>query len=93
MGFCDSWRYLNSKEDDIGYTFWGYRMNSRGKNNGWRLDYFILSERLVPALRDVIRRNELWGPSDHIPLVMTLDPEELSKITSLEEPAKAESKD
>lgn len=73
LGFVDMWRRLRPGEE--GYTFWSYRFNGRGKNNGWRLDYFILSERLCGAAKACERRDCLWGPSDHVPLVLILDTE------------------
>jgi len=70
MGFTDVWQKLYPEEE--GYTFWSYRFNARGKNNGWRLDYFVVSKELEGQIESIERRPELWGPSDHVPLVLTL---------------------
>lgn len=70
MGFIDTWRELRGSSE--GYTFWSYRFEGRRKNNGWRLDYFIMSQELKSGIIDCVRRNEMWGPSDHIPLVLSI---------------------
>ncbi len=53
------------------YTFWTYMMNSRAKNVGWRLDYFLLSSALLPGLCDSKIRNTAMG-SDHCPITLNL---------------------
>uniref|UniRef100_A0A7S2XGU9 Endonuclease/exonuclease/phosphatase domain-containing protein n=1 Tax=Lotharella oceanica TaxID=641309 RepID=A0A7S2XGU9_9EUKA len=70
LGFVDVWRLLHPCDGEIGHTFWSYRSKGRLKNLGWRLDYFVVSERLKSRVVDILRRNEFWGPSDHIPLVL-----------------------
>ncbi|GAB5369186.1 hypothetical protein AAMO2058_001384000 [Amorphochlora amoebiformis] len=72
LGFVDAWRHLNPYDGDIGYTFWSYRFAAKQKNNGWRLDYFVVSERIKDCIKEVSRREEMWGASDHVPLVLTL---------------------
>lgn len=69
-GFVDSFRHLYP--DKIQYTWWSYMFNSRANNVGWRIDYFILSRRLLPALKDSIIRDEVQG-SDHCPVVLDID--------------------
>ncbi|CAH1635367.1 unnamed protein product [Spodoptera littoralis] len=69
-GFVDTYRHLYPDKTGA-YTFWTYMMNSRAKNVGWRLDYFIISERLLPALCDNIIRDKVYG-SDHCPLSLFL---------------------
>uniref|UniRef100_A0A2C9JNN8 DNA-(apurinic or apyrimidinic site) endonuclease n=1 Tax=Biomphalaria glabrata TaxID=6526 RepID=A0A2C9JNN8_BIOGL len=69
-GFFDSFRFLHPKEEHA-YTFWTYMMNARAKNAGWRLDYFVLSERLKPNLCDSSIRSKVMG-SDHCPIVLQL---------------------
>ncbi|KAJ0179534.1 hypothetical protein K1T71_005246 [Dendrolimus kikuchii] len=69
-GFVDTFRHLNPDKTGA-YTFWTYMMNSRGKNVGWRLDYFIVSERLMPLICDSVIRNEVYG-SDHCPISLFL---------------------
>jgi AP endonuclease-1 len=53
------------------YTFWTYMGNSRAKNVGWRLDYFVTSERLLPKLCEVATRDQIFG-SDHCPSTLFL---------------------
>lgn len=69
-GFVDTYRHLYPDKTGA-YTFWTYMMNSRAKNVGWRLDYFIISERLLPALCDNVIRDKVYG-SDHCPLSLFL---------------------
>lgn len=69
-GFVDTYRHLYPDKTGA-YTFWTYMMNSRAKNVGWRLDYFIVSERLLPALCDNVIRDSVYG-SDHCPLSLFL---------------------
>lgn len=69
-GFVDSFRHLYP--DIVQYTWWSYMFNSRANNVGWRIDYFILSRRLLPALKDSIIRDEVQG-SDHCPVVLDID--------------------
>ena len=70
-GFVDSFRHFYPKKEGA-YTFWTYMMNSRAKNTGWRLDYFLVSERLRPKLADCLIRSEVFG-SDHCPLTLLLE--------------------
>ncbi|XP_077450024.1 DNA repair nuclease APEX1 [Stigmatopora argus] len=67
-GFVDSFRELYP-DQAYAYTFWTYMMNSRAKNVGWRLDYFVLSSSLVPALCDSKIRTKAMG-SDHCPITL-----------------------
>ncbi|CAH3177521.1 unnamed protein product, partial [Porites evermanni] len=53
------------------YSFWSYMRNARAKNVGWRLDYFVVSERRVPKLSDSLIRQRVKG-SDHCPVVLLL---------------------
>ena len=48
-GFVDSFRYLNNEPHN--YSWWSYRSNARAKNLGWRIDYNMLSESLLPKLK------------------------------------------
>lgn len=69
-GFEDSFRYFNG--DKIKYSWWSYRFSAREKNIGWRIDYFIISERL----KDKILRADIFTDvigSDHAPIVLELD--------------------
>ncbi|KAL5009504.1 hypothetical protein ScPMuIL_011809 [Solemya velum] len=69
-GFIDSFRHLYAEREGA-YTFWTYMMNSRAKDIGWRLDYFVLSERLTKDLCDSIIRKDVMG-SDHCPIVLLM---------------------
>lgn len=70
-GFADTFRVLHP--DAVGaYSWWSYRFNARKNNAGWRIDYFIVSERL----RDKIRRAEILSEvegSDHCPVLLELE--------------------
>ncbi|KAM8884758.1 DNA repair nuclease APEX1 [Synchiropus picturatus] len=69
-GFIDSFRELYP-EQAYAYTFWTYMMNSRAKNVGWRLDYFVLSSTLRSGLCDNKIRNKAMG-SDHCPITLLM---------------------
>ncbi|XP_076251401.1 recombination repair protein 1 isoform X2 [Rhynchophorus ferrugineus] len=65
-GYIDSLRELYPDQEEI-YTFWSYMSNARAKNIGWRLDYFIYSERIKDLICDSVVRSEVYG-SDHCPI-------------------------
>uniref|UniRef100_A0A8C8RXT6 DNA repair nuclease/redox regulator APEX1 n=1 Tax=Pelusios castaneus TaxID=367368 RepID=A0A8C8RXT6_9SAUR len=69
-GFTDTFRHLYPTTPHA-YTFWTYMMNSRAKNVGWRLDYFLLSARLLGTLCDSKIRSQAMG-SDHCPVTLYL---------------------
>jgi len=69
-GFVDSFRYLYP--DKVQYSWWSYRFNARAHNAGWRIDYFVLSKRLLPLLRDSSIHDEIQG-SDHCPIELDID--------------------
>lgn len=69
-GFVDCFRYLYP--DTVKYSWWSYRFNARKNNTGWRIDYFIVSERLKDKIRDCQILNDVYG-SDHCPVVLELD--------------------
>lgn len=71
-GFKDSFRYLYPAQKDI-YSWWSYRFHAREKNAGWRIDYFLVSDDLIPALKDSLILNEVYG-SDHCPVELLIDP-------------------
>ena len=54
------------------FTFWGKRFSARAKNIGWRLDYWILSKRFMGSIAENLIRPEVWGASDHVPIVLIL---------------------
>ena len=68
-GFVDAYRHLYPER--VQYTWWTYRFNARAKNVGWRLDYFLVSESLMPQVEDVIVHDEVMG-SDHCPVTLVL---------------------
>ena len=70
-GFADSFRALYPDKTGA-YTWWSYRFNARKNNAGWRIDYFIVSERLMPRVKDQIIHADVTG-SDHCPVELVLD--------------------
>ena len=69
-GFLDSFRTLYPEKTDA-YSWWSYKFQSRQKNVGWRIDYFLLSERLRPLLQDSRIHSGIPG-SDHCPVSLVL---------------------
>jgi exodeoxyribonuclease-3 len=69
-GYIDSFRYLYPDLKDQ-YTYWSMRTNAREKNVGWRLDYFVMSDRLKENLVDNAIRSQVMG-SDHCPIALFL---------------------
>lgn len=69
-GFTDTFRALNPEE--IKYSWWSYRFNSREKNTGWRLDYFLTSDRILNKVKTAEIHNDIFG-SDHCPVSITLE--------------------
>ena len=69
-GFIDTWRSLHPGEAK--YSWWSYRMAARERNVGWRIDYFLVSKALAPALADADILNDIFG-SDHCPVTLTLN--------------------
>ncbi|MDY6009308.1 MAG: exodeoxyribonuclease III, partial [Bacilli bacterium] len=63
--FIDSYRYFH--KDEVKYSWWSYRFNARKNNAGWRIDYFIISNRLVDKVTNTEIHNEIYG-SDHCPV-------------------------
>jgi len=68
-GFVDAFRQLYPEK--IQYTWWTYITNARKRNVGWRLDYFLVSEKLMPRVQDVIIHDDILG-SDHCPVTLAL---------------------
>ncbi|KAF8643865.1 hypothetical protein AX16_008881 [Volvariella volvacea WC 439] len=66
--FVDVWR--QSHPSERGYTYFSYRFNCREKGLGWRLDMFVLSRSLVDRVQMCEIRGEIYGASDHCPIVM-----------------------
>ena len=69
-GFTDSFRHLHQEEKDR-YSWWSYMGGARERNVGWRIDYFLVSNRLAPeiALADIDAN--IYG-SDHCPVVLEI---------------------
>ena len=55
----------------VAYSWWSYRFHAREKNAGWRIDYFIVSRRLLPRVTEAAIRTEVYG-SDHCPVVLEI---------------------
>ncbi|MCD8265939.1 MAG: exodeoxyribonuclease III [Prevotellaceae bacterium] len=65
-GFTDTFRFFHPTLAGV-YSWWSYRFKAREKNAGWRIDYFITSQRLTPRLRGATIHTEIYG-SDHCPV-------------------------
>jgi exodeoxyribonuclease-3 len=63
--------YRTKYPDKVEYTWWSYRANARENNTGWRIDYFIVSDKLMDKVKDVKIHNEIYG-SDHCPVELIL---------------------
>lgn len=71
-GFVDTFRWKYPEQ--VTYSWWSYRFQARQKNAGWRIDYFVTSERLKPRIDDAIIHTEIYG-SDHCPVELVLKEE------------------
>lgn len=69
-GFVDSFRYLYPDVTGA-YTWWSYMFHAREKNTGWRIDYFIVSEKLKANIKDSIIHKDTFG-SDHCPVELDM---------------------
>ena len=69
-GFTDTWRSLNPDTEGV-YSWWSYRFNARKNNAGWRIDYFIVSDRLMDKVVDAKIHTDIMG-SDHCPVELEL---------------------
>lgn len=70
-GFVDTFRHFHPTQGDA-YTWWSYMNKVRERNIGWRIDYFIASNRLEPLLKDATIHPDIMG-SDHCPIVLELE--------------------
>lgn len=70
-GFVDSFRLLYPEKTGA-YSWWSYRFNARKNNAGWRIDYFIVSQRLAEQVKDAVIHPNILG-SDHCPVELDLD--------------------
>ncbi|MBO4219163.1 MAG: exodeoxyribonuclease III [Erysipelotrichaceae bacterium] len=69
-GYTDTFRWLYP--DTVRYSWWSYRFNARANNAGWRIDYFIVSDRIRDKVTDSIIHDEITG-SDHCPVELDID--------------------
>jgi len=69
-GYADTFRTLYP--DDIKYSWWSYRFNARATNAGWRIDYFFVTDDLIPKVKDAFILNEIAG-SDHCPVGIDIE--------------------
>ena len=70
-GFVDTFRYFYPDTEGV-YSWWSYRFKAREKNVGWRIDYFLVSERLIGRVKDARILTDVFG-SDHCPVVLEID--------------------
>lgn len=70
-GFTDSFRFFYPDLTDA-YSWWSYRFRAREKNAGWRIDYFLVSNRLADKMASATIHNEIFG-SDHCPVELVLN--------------------
>ena len=70
-GFTDSYRLLYPDTEGV-YSWWSYRFNARANNAGWRIDYFIVSDRLGERITDAKILTDIYG-SDHCPVELDID--------------------
>ena len=68
-GFTDTFRYLYPEK--VQYSWWSYRFNARKNNAGWRIDYFLISDRLREKLEDSVIHSDVEG-SDHCPVELRI---------------------
>jgi exodeoxyribonuclease-3 len=69
-GFADAYRKLYPDKEQ--YTWWTYRFAARERGIGWRIDYFLVSEALIPRVKDVVIHEDVTG-SDHCPVELVLE--------------------
>ena len=69
-GFKDTFRSLYPEQ--VTYSWWSYRFRAREKNAGWRIDYFLVSDRLFPQVKDATIHTDIMG-SDHCPVGLLLE--------------------
>lgn len=69
-GYTDIWRKRNP--DLVKYSWWSYRFHARENNAGWRIDYFLCSDRVYDKVKECEIHNEIYG-SDHCPISLEID--------------------
>lgn len=70
-GFVDTYRFFNPEQEGA-YTWWSYRFKAREKNAGWRIDYFLISKRLIERIQNATIYHEIMG-SDHCPVGIEIE--------------------
>ncbi len=70
-GFTDSFRYFYPELEEA-YSWWSYRFSSRARNAGWRIDYFIVSDKIKDKMKNSVIHSEIFG-SDHCPVELDID--------------------
>ena len=70
-GFTDTFRYRNPDVTGA-YSWWSYRFNARKNNAGWRIDYFLVSDRLKDRIADTPIYRDVFG-SDHCPIGLSIE--------------------
>ena len=70
-GFTDTWRHFYPNMEGV-YSWWSYRFQSRQRNTGWRIDYFLTSNSLKNRLKDAKIHTDILG-SDHCPVELDID--------------------
>jgi exodeoxyribonuclease-3 len=70
-GFTDTFRYLHPDQENA-YSWWSYMFKARERNIGWRIDYFLVSNRLRDSIRSAVIYPEIMG-SDHCPVGLEID--------------------
>ncbi|MDQ0268319.1 exodeoxyribonuclease III [Cytobacillus purgationiresistens] len=70
-GFVDSFRFLYPERTDV-YSWWSYMANVRERNIGWRIDYFIVSDKIKDKIKDTDIHCDVMG-SDHCPVMLNIE--------------------
>ena len=70
-GFADTFRHLHPTQEGI-YSWWSYRFHAREKNVGWRIDYFVCSQRIMPLVESASIHTAIHG-SDHCPVELVIN--------------------
>ena len=69
-GFIDTYRHFNPLKDDA-FSWWSYMGGCRARNIGWRIDYFIVSEKIIDTVSNSVIYSDVFG-SDHCPIGIEL---------------------
>lgn len=70
-GFTDTFRHLYPEQEGV-YSWWSYRFNARKNNAGWRIDYFLVSDRIADKIKEAKIHTDIMG-SDHCPVSLEID--------------------